>query len=527
MPEETYDLVISDVEIYDGTGNERYPGAVAVKDGTISVKRGREPIPSRRTIEGNGRCLAPGFIDLHAHSALMLLANPQHEPKLLQGVTTELIGVDGNSYAPFREAQHFEDFKLLNAGLDGDPDVEVAYSSVSDYLASYDGRVAVNIAYIVGNSPLRINSVGWGTDEAGPRQRADMRAQLKDALEEGAFGLSTGLDYPPGEFASTDELVALSEVVADVGGIYHTHVRNRLGDRFLDPLREAIEIGRRSGSAVHITHLYRRVWHTRPAAALLELLEEAKAEGIDVTFDTYPYKYGSSRLVMVIPTWAHEHGPHELVRLLGRRDTRERLREEMGPRGSSWQEMWLTNFRVPHNRVFEGRSVAEISVLRGDADPIDTVCDLLVEEDLRLSFVNEGAEGFTRSKFLTHPLGMIGSDGLLLGENPSPRTYGTFPEVLGEFSRDEGFLRLSDAIRRMTSYAAMRLGLRDRGLIRDGLAADLVLFDPGSVASPATRADPRRFPSGIDMVVVNGQVAVEDGEPTGVLAGRALRSTTG
>lgn len=525
MPATTYDLAIRGGSLYDGTGNPPYQGDVLIERDTLTVRPSRQQdFHASRTIDASGLAVAPGFIDMHAHSALMVLANPRHEPKVRQGITTELIGVDGNSYAPFRSESDFRDFVRLNAGLDGDPAVHVDWSSVESYLACYDHRVSVNIAYIVGNSPLRISSVGWSDGAATASDLADMRRLMDESLEQGSFGLSTGLDYPPGEYADTDELVALAEIVATHGGIYHTHVRNRLGDRFLDPLREAIDIGRRSGVAVHITHLYRRVWHTRPASAIIQLLEDARSEGIDVTFDSYPYKYGSSRLVMMLPPWTHVGGPKEIVKVLENAAGRRRIREDMKPRGSSWQEIWLTNFQAQDNLRFEGLSVSEISKLRDEEDEIETVCNLLLEEEMRISFVNEASEGFTRSRFLTHPLGMIGSDGLLIGEHPSPRTYGTFPELLGEFSRDEGFLPLTDAIRRMTSFAAQRLGLQDRGLLRTGMKADVVVFDPGTVGSPATRTRPKLFPTGVEHVIVNGVPVIMSGEHTGALPGRALKS---
>ena len=525
MPDKTYDLAIRGGALYDGTGNPPYRGDVLIGGDmlTVSTSPGHD-LNVRQTIDASDLAVAPGFIDMHAHSALMILANPRHEPKVRQGITTELIGVDGNSYAPFRSQTDFRDFVRLNSGLDGDPAVDVNWSSVDDYLACYDQRVGVNIAYIVGNSPLRISSVGWGDGAATSAHLADMRQLLAEALEQGSFGLSTGLDYPPGEYANTDELVALAEVAASHGGVYHTHVRNRLGDRFLDPLREAIDIGRRSGVPVHITHLYRRVWHTRPATAIIQLLEDARSEQIDVTFDSYPYKYGSSRLVMMLPPWTHVGGPNEIIKVLESADGRRRVRADMKPRGSSWQEIWLTNFRNDDNQQFEGLSVSEISKLRDEKDEIETVCNLLLEEEMRISFVNEASEGFTRSKFLTHPLGMIGSDGLLIGDYPSPRTYGTFPELVGEFSRDEGFLSLPDAIRRMTSFAAQRLGLQDRGLLRTGMKADVVVFDPGTIGSPATRTSPKLFPTGIEYVIVNGVPVVSSGEHTGALPGRALKS---
>jgi N-acyl-D-amino-acid deacylase len=459
---------------------------------------------------------------MHAHSGLVLLAEPAHDPKVRQGVTTEVIGVDGNSYAPFRSPADLRDFVRMNAGLDGDPDLALSWSTVAEYLLAFDRKASVNVAYVIGNSPLRINAVGWEARAATPAEVEDMKAMLREGMEEGAFGISTGLDYPPGSYADTAELVAVSEQAAHLGGIYHTHVRYQLGDRFLDPFREALDIGRRSGVPVHVTHFYQRVPVAGSAETMLDLLENARGEGLDVTFDSYPYAFSSTRLTIVLPQWAQDGGPGRLLEVLRSPESRERLRREVAPRGPSWQEMWLTNFKHSHNHRFEGRSVAEAAVMLGVSE-VDALCDLLVDEQLRVCYVTAGANGNTLPKFVAHPLSMVGSDGVLLGDFPSPRTYGTFPVILSEYVRREGFLTLAEAVRKMTSFPARRLGLTDRGSLKDGMRADIVVFDPSAVAAPATRSQPKQYPAGIDYVIVNGEVVIDAGRHTGALPGRALR----
>ncbi len=518
-----FDVLITGGMVVDGAGNDGFYGAVGVQGDTVRVLRGDvSEVEAGRRIDATGQVVCPGFIDVHAHSGLMILAEPRHEPKVRQGVTTELIGIDGNSYAPFHSQEEFLRFVELNSGLDGNPTLPGRWSSVTDYLGMFDRKVAVNIAYILGNSPLRIAGVGWDNRPATPEELRNMRAMLREGMEEGAFGISTGLDYPPGNYADTDELVALSEEAARLGGIYHSHVRYKLGDGFLDPFREAIEIGRRSGIPAHITHLYQRVGSKGGADQLIGLVEDARGEGLDVTFDSYPYIYSSTRLLILFPDWAHDGGPERLKAVLRSEEGRERLRREVVPRASSWQDMWVTYFKRPHNHRFEGRSIAEVAEMRG-AHVVDALCDLLLDEDLQVSYVSAGGNGNTLPKFVAHPLSMVGSDAVLLGDFPSPRTYGCFPVILAEFVRDESFLSLPQAIRKMTSFPAQRLGLPDRGLLRDGMKADIVVFDPGRVKAPATRANPKQFPIGIEYVLVNGEVAVDQGQPTGVLAGRALR----
>jgi N-acyl-D-amino-acid deacylase len=517
------DLLIRDGLIIDGTGNPGYYGAIAIANERVHVLRGDvSRVEAARVVDATGRVICPGFIDMHAHSGLVLLAEPRHEPKVHQGVTTELIGVDGCSYAPFHSHDDFLRFVQINAGLDGNPALPGRWSTVEQYLDMFTNRAAVNVVYIIGNSPLRIAAMGWDDRPATPRDLENMRALLRTGMEEGAFGMSTGLDYPPGSYADTAELTALSETSARLGGIYHTHVRYSLGDRFLDPFREALEIGRGSTVPVHITHFYHRTTSPGGASRMLDLVEGAREEGLDVTFDSYPYNLSSTRLTILLPQWTHDGGYERLKAVLSDPKQRERLRKDMGPRASSWQDMWLTNFKKQANHRFEGRSIAQVADMM-DRDPIDVVCDILADEDLEVSYVSAGGNLATLPKFVSHPLSMVGSDALLIGDFPSPRTYGTFPIILSEFVREERWMALPDAIRKMTSFPAQRLGLPDRGLLRDGFKADVVVFDPKTVRAPATRTQPKQLPVGIDHVIVNGKVVIDQGKHTGVLAGRALR----
>src|SRR5262245_50211519 len=278
------DLLIRDGLIIDGTGNPGFHGAVAVDNERITILRGDvSGIEARRVITATGRVVCPGFIDMHAHSGLVILAEPRHEPKVRQGVTTEVIGIDGCSYAPFPGHADLEQFIEINSGLDGCPPLPGRWSTVEQYLDLFTSRVAVNIVYLVGNSPLRVSALGWDDRRPTAAELRNQRALLRTAMEEGAWGMSTGLDYPPGSYADTDELVALSEEASRLGGIYHTHVRYSLGDRFLDPFREAIEIGRRAEIPAHITHFYQRTTAPGGAAEMLGLVEDARDEGLDVT----------------------------------------------------------------------------------------------------------------------------------------------------------------------------------------------------------------------------------------------------
>ncbi|MBI4234081.1 MAG: D-aminoacylase [Chloroflexi bacterium] len=517
------DLLITGGLVLDGAGNPGFYGAVGVEGETVRVFRGDvSALEAARAIDATGKVVCPGFIDMHAHSGLVILSEPRHEPKVRQGVTTEVIGIDGNSYAPFHSHEDFLRFVELNSGLDGNPPLPGRWSTVEQYLAMFDQKVAVNIVYMLGNSPLRIAAVGWEDRKATGSQLENMRALLREGMEEGAWGMSTGLDYPPGSYADTAELVGLSQEAARLGGIYHTHVRYSLGDRYMDPFNEAIQIGRGSGIPVHITHFYQRATYPRGGRPLLDLVEGARSEGLDVTFDSYPYTLSSTRLLIMLPQWAQNGGPERVKQLLRSPEGREKLRKEVHPRGLSWHDIWLTYFKRPHNHRYEGRSVAEVAQMMGRSEA-DAICDLLLDEDLQVSYVATGANAATLPSFVCHPWSMVGSDALLLGDFPSPRTYGTFPYILSEFVREERLISLPEAVRKMTSYPAQRLGIPDRGVLRDGMKADLVVFDPQRVKTPATRLSPKQFPVGIDYVLVNGRVVIDQGGHTGALAGRALR----
>jgi N-acyl-D-amino-acid deacylase len=523
------DLLIENGLIVDGSGGPGRAGSVAVEGERLRVLAASETVAEHagRRMDATGKVVAPGFIDLHSHSGLMMLAEPRHEAKVRQGVTSEVIGVDGLSYAPLPAAD-LAALVEVNAGLDGHPELAYDWDSVASYLKRFDGQVSVNVGLLVGNSALRICRLGWDDVAADEAAIADMRAMLRETMEAGALGVSSGLDYPPGSYATTGELAALTAEAAGHGGFYHTHVRYPLGDRYLDPFREAIDIGRRGGGAVHITHFYHRQTHPGGPEPMLALVEDAREEGLDVTFDTYPYEWASTRLTIQLPQWIQAGGPGPLKERLAERTARERLRAELRARGAAytspagWADVRLGYFTRAENLRWEGHTLAEVMEERG-LDAVDAICELLLEEDLRLNQVTAGPWSETLPAFVRHPLGMVGTDSTFVGDKPSPRTYGSFPRVLGEFVRERALLGLEEAVRKMTSAPAARLGLSDRGLLRDGMKADVVVFDPATVRSNATYDEPRRYPDGIEHVIVNGVTVVSDGRHTGATPGRVLR----
>jgi N-acyl-D-amino-acid deacylase len=526
---EQVDLLITGGSLVDGSGGPPRPGTVASVDGRLYLgDAGWRPAHAGRTIDASGMVVAPGFIDLHSHGGLVILADPRHEPKVRQGVTTELIGVDGNGYARFDRPDDLRAFVEFNAGLDGRPQIPYDWDSVASYIGRYDRGQAVNVAVVIGNSALRIGAIGWDETPADERSLASMRAMLREGMAEGAFAVSSGLDYPPGSFASTDELAALTAEAAKAGGFYHTHVRYGLGDRFLDPFREAIEIGRRGDGPVHLTHFYHRQTHPGGPEQLLALVDGARDAGMDVTFDTYPYEWASTRLLIQLPQWVQAGGPMRLKERLADSGMRRRLRTDLAERGAAytgpegWADVRLGAFSAMDNLQWESRTLAEVMRETGN-DAVDVICDLLLTENLGVAQVTSGPWSETLPHFVRHPVGMVGTDSTFLGEKPSPRTYGSFPRILGQFVRDEQLLSLEEAVRKMTGAPAARLGLTNRGLLRDGYAADLVVFDPARVRANATYDQPRLFPDGIEYVAVNGELVVDGGAHTGALPGRALR----
>ncbi|MDH4099283.1 MAG: D-aminoacylase [Nitrospirota bacterium] len=521
-------ILIKNGLIIDGTGRPGEPAAILIEgDRIISV--GRIPTTGADTvIDASGMVVCPGFVDIHSHSEFSLLAHPQGDGKLLQGVTTEINGNCGLSAGPllgaYRERRRGE---LADLGL------ELGWESLGEYFDTFDRRgAAVNIATYVGHGNLRGAVVGYENRPATPAEMDAMKALLSDAMEQGALGLATGLIYPPGVYSGIDELIELSRVVAKYGGIYSSHMRSE-GDGLIEAITEAIEIGEKSGVGVQISHLKtsgQRNWHKITQA--LALIEEARGRGLDVTSDRYPYTAAATDLDAVLPSWAYEGGNDAELARLRDPETRKRLTDDIlaqHPEPEYWQRVAVSSVETAANKGLEGLTMAQIAEKR-KAKPWEALYDLLIEEQLKAGAIFYSMSEENLRTILRQPYVMVGSDstnrgfsGITAHGKPHPRGFGSFPRVLGRFVREEGLLTLEEAIHKMTAQPARKLGMKDRGELRPGACADIVIFNPETVIDRADFDSPYQRSVGIRDVIVNGKVAVRDGEVTGTLAGKVLR----
>ncbi|MFZ5823074.1 MAG: N-acyl-D-amino-acid deacylase family protein [Bacillota bacterium] len=538
-----FDLVIRNGRVVDGTGNPWYQadlGIVGDRIAKIGAIADAEA-GGAKIIDAAGRVVSPGFIDMHTHSDLMVFVEPDLPAKVMQGVTTDFLTQDGISVAPVSVATKPVWRKML-AGLNGDPPIEWTWNSLGEYMEALEQvRPSINLATLVPYGNIRAEVLGFGPGSPNPAQLELMKVLIEQGMREGAFGMSLGLVYQPEVYATTEELTELYKVVGKHGGIMVVHMRNE-GDRLLEATDEVIKICLEAGCPLHISHLKaagRRNWEKGPL--LLEKMEQARARGLEVTFDQYPYTAGSTIFHACLPPWATEGGVEKIVARLKDPGLRARIAWEIeqmvGPdrptddptllfwdnfAGSAgWDGVMITAVSRPQNKEMEGQTVAALAAAHGKS-PAEFAFDLLIEEECGVSMAVFISSEENVERFLAHEYGTIGSDGLLVGK-PHPRAYGSFPRALGHYVREKGLLSLPQMIRRMTSLPAQRLGLQDRGLLRPGMKADMVIFDPDTIAEVSTYADPRRYPVGIQAVVVNGAVTVENGRLTGARRGMVLR----
>jgi N-acyl-D-amino-acid deacylase len=529
----TTDLLVRGATVIDGSGADGVVADVAIDAGRIVAVGGDAgAVSARRTIEAEGLVLCPGFIDMHAHSDLQILANPDHTAKVSQGVTTEVLGQDGLSFAPIDEPTRRAVRRQI-AGWNGEPDdFDFSWDSVEGYLDRLDAGIACHAAYLVPQGTLRMMVVGTEDRAATPVELDRMRALLTDGLRQGAVGMSSGLTYTPGMFADTAELTDLCSVVAEFGGYYSPHTRS-YGKGALDAYAEMVDVARRSGCPLHLTHATMNFAPNRGRALeFLALVDDARDEGLDVSLDTYPYLPGSTTLHAILPSWTATSGPEAFLASLDDSAVRERLRhelEEVGTDGchgcvTEWETIQISGVRNTALSGYVGRSVDEIASAEG-VPPSEVFFRILRDDNMATSILQHVGDEDNVQTIMRHPAHCGGSDGILVGGRPHPRSWGTFPRYLARYVRELEVLSLPECIHHLTGRPAGRLRLLDRGLVRQGFHADLVLFDPLRVRDAATFEEPRTQAEGIPWVLVDGTPVIEEGQRTEALPGRALRRT--
>jgi N-acyl-D-amino-acid deacylase len=532
-PDAPYDLVIKNGKIVDGTGNPWYYGDVALRGNKIAALGKIPPRPAKREIDAKGLIVAPGFIDMHSHSDYVLLEDGNAQSKIRQGVTTEVLG-EGSSPGPHQG-------KLIPPKymVQGKP---VRWTTLGEYFDLLErAKVSTNVASFVGLGTVWQCVMGDSHARPTKEQLEQMKSLVEKAMKQGAAGLSSMLAMPPGSLASTDEIVELCKVVAKYGGIYFSHIRNE-GTGVFEAIKEAIEIGRRAGVTVEIIHIKiadQKYWGRMNE--VVKLIDDARKEGINVGANIYPYTRGNNNLSSIIPPWAHEGGTGKMLERL--KDPKERAKIKKDVKdgipgwynhytavGGDWSRM-LISAKNNYQGLTMDRILAQRTKDKKPApDLLEEFFDILIEEGGSVSTVYDHHTEKDMRLALKQPWCGIGSDGLayategpLRRGHPHPRSFGTFPRVLGLYVREFKVLTLEDAVRRMTSLNATKLGMHDRGLLRPGNYADITMFDPERVIDKATYTEPFQYNEGIEYVIVNGQIVLDKGKHTGAKPGRALR----
>jgi len=527
MPDKA-DLLIKNAQILDGTGIQPWQADLLIKnDKILDIGKFASNI-ANKTIDASGQYLSPGFIDIHSHSDDDILLYPGAESRITQGITTEVTGNCGFSTAPLIGVDSKK--RLDSFHEDG---IAGNWTDVASYCKVIEKtEIALNQALLLGQGTLRRNAIGLVDRHLKNDELKSVLYELEKGMEQGAFGFSTGLEYTPGTFTPTEELIELAKVTARRNGIYATHMRDE-EQKLLSAISEALTISRKSGVRLQISHLKangKANWDKQVAA--LNMIESARAAGVDVMFDAYPYTAFSTTLTTFLPHWSREGGSKKLGQRLANPTTRDKIKKEADHNimfDLGGYELIVIS-SVENNQNLIGKNIVEIAAL-WNTDPIDTILRLLEEENFSVGFVGHGMNPENVKKILAHPLAMIGSDGVSQApygpaakDRPHPRSYGTCTRVLGYYCREQKIFDLPTAIKKMTSMPADQIGLTDRGRIAKGNIADLVLFDFNKVTDKATFNNPHQYSTGIEFVFVNGTAVIEKGEISNVRPGKILRS---
>jgi N-acyl-D-amino-acid deacylase len=529
-----FDLVITNGHIMDGTGSPWYSGDVGIRDGKIAAIGNLHDAARARTIDARGMVVAPGFIDMLGQSELTILVDPRLPSKIYQGITTEITG-EGSSAAPLNDAiiqadrPTYDHYRIT-------PD----WRTFRQYFARLEKQgMGINLATYVGATQVRRMVLGDDDKQPTPEQLEQMKELVRQAMHDGAVGVSTSLQYAPAPYAKTEELIALAGETSKFGGIYATHMRDE-GDTILSAIDEALRIGREARVPVEIWHI--KVGGKENFGRMPEVvakIDAARAQGMDVSANTYAYTAWFNTFSAFIPPWAHDGGDAKLIERLQDKATRERIRKDLLTPSKDWNNEWqeisgpeavlIGVVQNPKLLPIQGQTLAEVAKLWGE-DPIDALCDILIQDHAFTSVAVFGMSEPDVVLALQQPWVSIDNDsegaspeGILGQEHPHPRAYGTFPRILRKYVREEKKLTLEDAIRKFSALPAQRMRLTDRGVLKAGMWADVVVFDPATVRDLATFENPNQLSQGIEFVLVNGVPVIDQGKMTGARAGKVLR----
>ncbi len=532
--DQPFDLVITSGHIVDGTGSPWYSGDIGIRDGRIAAIGNLSAAARKRTVDAKGKVVAPGFIDMLGQSEATILVDPRLPSKIYQGITTEITG-EGGSAAPLNDAiiaadrAGYEHYKI-------NPD----WRTFRQYFARLEKQgMGINLASYVGATQVRRMVLGDADVQPTPEQLERMKALVRDAMRDGAVGVSTSLMYAPAPYAKTEEIIALASEASNFGGIYATHMRNE-SDSVLESIDEAVRIG-------HEAHIPVEIWHFKVAGKanfghmpeLVARVNKARAEGVDVEADTYAYTAWFNSMSAFVPAWAHDGGDAKLIERLKDPTTRARIRKDMETPSKDWDNEWdeisssqdvmISVVQNPALKKFQGKRLTEVAKTL-NKDPMDALFDLLIEDKAFTECAVFGMSEPDVALALQQPWVSVDNDssgtspeGILGEEHPHPRAYGTFPRILRKYVREEKKLTLEEAIRKFTALPAQRMRLTDRGVLKLGMWADVVVFDPDTVHDVATFDDPNRLSEGMEYVLINGVPVIENGKMTGALPGKVLR----
>jgi N-acyl-D-amino-acid deacylase len=524
--EESYDIVIKNGTVIDGLNDSGYQADIGILGEHIKDIGNFQKTKTKSVIDATNRVVSPGFIDIHTHTDTEILINPKAESKIRQGVTTELGGNCGGS--PFPIKQPLSDSLKRRAER---VNITIDWTDLRGFHSAVARKgTSVNHATLIGQGTVRHFVMGDEQRDPTEEEMEKMKEIVAKAMQQGAFGLSSGLEYTPSGFADTLELIELCKVVANYGGFYATHIRSE-DKAVLEAVGEAIHIAETANLPLQIAH-FKAVgsnnWWKLPK--MIDLVERAAGRGLNVTVDRYPYNAFSTGLSIIFPQWALDGGMNKLIARLKDNEIRQSMKAETLKKvaGYGWEKIVISNLQKDHNQHLIGKNIAEAAAEK-NTDPYEFACDLIVDEDQDVSHIGFGMSEETTEKVLKHPLAMLGSDGSSLAPygplsegKPHPRNYGAFPRFLGYYVREKKILSLPQAIKKMSSMPAAKMRLKNRGSIKKGHCADIVIFDPLNIADKATFIDPHQYPTGIDYVIVNGTIVVDHGEHTGKLPGKIL-----